>query len=1139
MNHLSLPEAYLSIIDKYHKFYDGQKFYNLQILRTLEAIHTLADMCKNQGKDPTLKPESTFTLDTAHRIDRMLNTPIAERLRELLNKYQSEQTAVIIADEIATGKFGFLEPIQALNLGVRVSLAIATEGLNIAPLQGISTVKIKLNEDNSKYASISFSPLIRLVENTSAAFSLIIADRIRKTVGLEKYRPNAWNDDEIGRMIEELRIYEKNFTDLEFHVSDSDIQKTIEHIPVEIDGIDTSPLEVIVNRAMKRIETNHIRGGALRVLNDGIIGRAKKLDKLLDRLGITDWNWLLDLEGGKLNTTTEYNTNLSFGDIISGRPILSKTNQIGGFRLRYGRAPNTGISTVGINPITAELLDYPVTVGTQIKISAPRKNTTVGFVDSIDGPIIRLKNGSVMAVTNTEELTINKDNIEKVLFLGDILISLSDFTERNLEIPPSGYTEEIWAEELRIKTESVNLNSLPISTKRIIELQNNPFQIIPTLDEAIILARSLNIGLHPKYTFYWDLVTPSEVLILRKKLKFHDEILTASQDSEDFKDLKSLIEKIGIPHTINSNTIIINAETTKIIKLVLALNNKVQIPAEWTNTCDFISKLSSLQIRNKTSVFTGVRVGKYEKATPKKTKPQINIIFPSGNTNGTSRDITLKTEYITTELANLFCSKCNYETYTAKCPKCNSDTIIRPYCMNCKKLILAEICPTCKSSGYPYSEKTFPLKQKLTEAIHKVHFRPNIPLKGVTNLINSTRLPEPLEKGILRLKHGLFVYKDGTTRFDVTNAPLTHCTPEMINVDIETLHRLGYECDIYENPLSNEKQTFELLTQDVVIPEEAADFLFKTANFIDDLLVHIYDQKAFYKLKTKNDIIGHLILGLAPQTSAGVIGRIIGITKSYVIFAHPFWHLSKRRDCSGDSDSIILLLDALLNFSKDYLQPQIGALIDTPLLIQCVVIPTEKQKQIHIFDTLAKYSGEIYNSKKSKTDTSQMTFKNKINQEGYSFSYTHPTSNISFGPSSNNYASKNTLIDKLENQIQLAKKITAVDPKDVVTTILQTHLLPDIAGNIKAYTTQTFQCNSCGFQYRRLPIRGDCLECGEKLQATVTKGKVEKYFKLAIKLSNQFDIDQQTKTRLEIITNELRTLFKTESTQSDLISFLQ
>jgi DNA polymerase II large subunit len=64
-------------------------------------------------------------------------------------------------------------------------------------------------------------------------------------------------------------------------------------------------------------------------------------------------------------------------------------------------------------------------------------------------------------------------------------------------------------------------------------------------------------------------------------------------------------------------------------------------------------------------------------------------------------------------------------------------------------------------------------------------------IKGVKGLSNPTKIPETLEKGILRSKHNVFVYKDGTTRFDVTNAPLTHFKPSEIGLDLEKVKKLG------------------------------------------------------------------------------------------------------------------------------------------------------------------------------------------------------------------------------------------------------------------------------------------------------------------------------------------------------------
>ena len=75
-------------------------------------------------------------------------------------------------------------------------------------------------------------------------------------------------------------------------------------------------------------------------------------------------------------------------------------------------------------------------------------------------------------------------------------------------------------------------------------------------------------------------------------------------------------------------------------------------------------------------------------------------------------------------------------------------------------------------------------------------------LRGVKGLTNEDKMPEIIEKGILRAKYGLSVYKDGTIRFDGTNAPLTHITPAEIGVSVEKLRTLGYCYDVYGRELT-------------------------------------------------------------------------------------------------------------------------------------------------------------------------------------------------------------------------------------------------------------------------------------------------------------------------------------------------
>ncbi len=175
-------------------------------------------------------------------------------------------------------------------------------------------------------------------------------------------------------------------------------------------------------------------------------------------------------------------------------------------------------------------------------------------------------------------------------------------------------------------------------------------------------------------------------------------------------------------------------------------------------------------------------------------------------------------------------------------------------------------------------------------------------VKGVKGLVSRNKPVELIEKGILRSSHNLFVFKDGTVRFDIIDMPLTHFRPREVGVSVERLRDLGYETDIYGVPLQNPDQVLELPPQDILVPEGCGDYLYSCACFIDDLLSKVYGLPPFYNLEKRQDLVGHLVIGLAPHTSAGVLARIVGFSKANVGYGHPFFHAAKRRNCfHGDT----------------------------------------------------------------------------------------------------------------------------------------------------------------------------------------------------------------------------------------------
>ena len=94
-----------------------------------------------------------------------------------------------------------------------------------------------------------------------------------------------------------------------------------------------------------------MRGGALIVIVDGIVGRARKLIGITEKLGLEGWDWLDRLGQKTVEENGEKKPTASFmEEIIVGRPVFSFPNRPGGFRLRYGRARTTGLAAVGVHP---------------------------------------------------------------------------------------------------------------------------------------------------------------------------------------------------------------------------------------------------------------------------------------------------------------------------------------------------------------------------------------------------------------------------------------------------------------------------------------------------------------------------------------------------------------------------------------------------------------------------------------------------------------------------------------------------------------------------------------------------------------------------------------------------------------------
>jgi DNA polymerase II large subunit len=1108
--------------------------YQQEILENVNKGYQHALKARRRGIDAADIIEPKIAYDLADRVAKMHDIDIADRLRALLSQTTKEKAALKIAEEIAAGEYGSGDLKTRLDSAVRVSLAVVTEGVTVAPLQGISDVSIKSNVDASQYLSVSFAGPIRSAGGTEAALTMLIADHARKVAGLDKYIANSF-DDETGRFVEELRIYEREVMGFQFKVLDEDVVKCISNLPVELDGVDTDPVEVVGHKNMRRIATDRVRGGTLRVMNDGLIGRSRKLLKLVETLDLDGWSWLKELKGA-VQTGNDDAIYHRMSEVITGRPVLSMAKRIGGFRLRYGRCYNTGFATVGIHPAVPALLNYAIVVGTQIKMDMPGKASTIALVDTIEPPIVRLDDGKVIQVPTVEQAERIRPHVSKILYLGDMLISYGDFLENNAQLPPASFVEEIWGQQLRSKLPTMQASDL--DRERLIQMVENPL-VLPSVDEAFEISKKLGLALHPRYSFYWDSLTVEEVLYLKDKLSSDVPLPFETK-------LKDILERLGVVHSITHDQISLD-DSNQATSLRRLLGGPVVV--ESNNVIEFVNKTSGVLVMPKFSSAIAVRVGRPEKAAERKMKPPVHVLFPIGPKGGPTRDIlkACKEDSFYTQIANRYCNSCRLPSIGTHCRVCGASAMLRNLCVVCREEVEdGKKCSRCGKEGRTYSSVNFPLKFALEQAKKKLGVDPQEPFKGVKSLMSTHRSAEPLEKGILRQKHGLHAFKDGTIRFDATNEPLTHFKPAWISVSIDKLRELGYTHDYLGRELTSPDQIVELMMQDVIIPRSSAKHLVNAAKYIDEELVKLYDLESFYSLSSLAGLVGHLIVGLAPHTSVGIVGRIIGFADSQVCLASPIWHSAKRRDCDGDADSVMLIMDAFLNFSYDFLPDKIGGLMDAPLLIQPIVLPHEVQRQAHNVDIASAYSLEFYEAtwKQAKAaDVADMpeTIKNRIGdaRQFFDYGFTHLTTTLVTKAQRSAYSTLNTMEEKLKMQFDTAKLINAVDANEVAAMVLTTHILPDIIGNMRSYSSQTFRCTTCGAKFRRMPLMGKCIDCGCALIQTVTRGAVEKYLGIATDMCKQYKVNDYLRSRIESIALELKLIFKEKRrTQSSMMEFM-
>ncbi|MEM2031461.1 MAG: DNA polymerase II large subunit [Candidatus Pacearchaeota archaeon] len=1152
--------------------------YFKEIEKKVKEAYEIAKEARLKGYDPKEKVEIDLATSLAQRAiglvslmyPQLKGSKVEARIKELEEQYGFLDPAVAlkIAEEVAKEKFcKFRSLLEAMDAGIRLGFAYLTLGIVVSPLEGLTHIKIKKTRDGKDYIAAYYSGPIRSAGSTMAGFSLIIIDHLREIFGFAKYDPT---EEEIRRGITEIYDYHERITNLQYLASEEELDFLLRHLPIQVDGLPSEDREVSNYKDLERIETNFLRNGFCLEISEALAQKARKLVPRIKSLRekgfkLSDWDFLEEFVALQKKITEkkreEEATDVYIQDAVAGRPIFGHPSRSGAFRLRYGKCRMSGYSAIALNPVTMKVLGDFIAIGTQLKLEKPMKGAAVGVCDTIDGPIVKLKNGSVRALKTIQQAEECLEEIEEILYAGDILISYGDFYDRNHVLLPCGYCPEWWYVEAKEALKYKNNDEIEKLLKQKV-----------SFEEAIKISKALNVPLHPDFIFFWSQLDKEQFYSLLNWLE-HAEIREdklvlpfSSMERVKWQKAKRALEIAAIEHEVATAHVILEQPTWRALFSNLGLdeNNfkeKVREEAEqYANSnqdvLDFINTISEFKIKDKAGSFIGSRMGRPEKAKPRALIGSPNGLFPVGEQGGKMRSVqaALEVGSVKADFPIYYCENCNRETIYPVCEVCDKKTKKRFYCSKCDKTLNTDFCEL-HGKAQSFMTRTIDIKHYFDAAFKKLNSNNNQSkinpklVKGVRGTSSQDHVPENLCKGILRAAFGLTVNKDGTVRFDATELPLTHFKPKEVCVSIEKLKELGYTHDIEGKELTNEDQLLEIKPCDLILPccpesldETADDFFFRVAQFVDTLLIRFYGMKPYYNLKSKEDLVGHLLIFIAPHNAAGVVARIIGFSKTQAFLASPFLHAAVRRDADGDEAGAMLLLDAFINFSRDFLPAHRGATQDSPIVLNSRLRANEVDEMVYNVDVVKEYPLEFYIAAEKRMmprDVKLLQVSDRVKLGDKAFEnifFTHETSDINEGNVCSAYKKLATMSEKVEKQMKLAKKIRAVDMSDVARLVLDKHFIRDIKGNFHKFTRQQFRCVQCNEKYRRPPLLGKCLKCGGRIIFTIAEGFILKYLEPAIKLAEEFNVSSYTRQGLMLLKQNIESVFGKETEKQEKLA---
>jgi len=550
----------------------------------VRKVYAIAKEAREKGLDPVRKVEIPLAKTMAEKCVELIGTiypqmsgcGIDDRMLELEKEYGKLDPTVVfkIAEEVAKQKFcKFDSLLEAIDAGIRLGFAYQTIGVVASPIEGYTHLELGKTREGKDYFKAYFSGPIRSAGTTASCIVLMLIDYLRELFGYARYDPT---EDEIKRYATENTDYHERVTNLQYFPLEEEMKFLASKIPIQICGDPTEKFEVSNYKNLERVETNFIRGGMCLIFSEGLAQKAAKGFRLYNRakdngVQMTGFDWIpeyLELHE-KLTSGAEKTKGdgvpVYIKDLVAGRPVFGHPSKSGAFRFRYGRGRTSGFSAASVHPATMAITDDFIAIGTQLKIEKPTKGMVTTSCDIIEGPIVKLFNGSVRKIKDAEEAKRIYSDVEEIIYLGDLLFPFSDLANRNADLIKPGYVEEWWGLDLMKENpkiaESVNVFDVSLET-------------------ALKISRENNVPLHPSHIFYWTQISKDEFMNLVrwiKNSKGNKKIILPYYKTiqEKYAQGKRALELLGVEHERAIEHVIIDEDISRALLTNLGMDYRV------------------------------------------------------------------------------------------------------------------------------------------------------------------------------------------------------------------------------------------------------------------------------------------------------------------------------------------------------------------------------------------------------------------------------------------------------------------------------------------------------------------------------------------------------------------------------------